>query len=91
MKEKYQSDKSARILSPSHMEKLGLFGLLEVGLTAMCIENGVGGKRRKDKQEKGNRECDEVHSSSKMEKENEHFQNSEMLSMMEKMENHDVP
>lgn len=55
------------------MEKLGLFGLLEVGLTAMCIENGVGGKRRKDKQEKGNSECDEVHSSSKMEKENEHF------------------
>lgn len=56
------------------MEKLGLFGLLEVGLTAMCIENGNGVKRRKDKdQERGNRECDDVLGSSEMGEENGHF------------------
>lgn len=64
---------------------------MEVGLTAMCIESGDGGKRRKDKhQEKGNRENDEV-LSSETEKENYHFWNLEMLSMMENTENLDVP
>lgn len=73
------------------MEKLIFFGLVEVGLTAMCIESGDGGKSRKDKhQEKGNRENDEV-LSSEMEKENEHFWNLEMLNVMENMENLDVP
>lgn len=69
-----KSDIGAQNFRPSRMENFGLFGLLEVVLTATYIENGDGGNRRKYKhQEKGNRDCDQVLSSSEMEKENYHF------------------